>query len=83
MAKKKNQNDKIKDLIDKLEVGIKDVFASDKYKAYLSAMSKFHSYIEEIDRAILKNTNNIDISQTVADCEMKIPSIVDIHYHRR
>ena len=42
---KKNQAaDKVKELLDKLEAGVKDVFESEQYKAYLKAMAKFHSY---------------------------------------
>lgn len=44
MAEKKGQNDKIKELTDKLEAGIKEVFTSGRYREYLSAMNKFHSY---------------------------------------
>lgn len=44
MAGKKNSDDKIKELTDKLEAGIKEVFESDKYKKYLTAVQKFHSY---------------------------------------
>ena len=40
----KTQKEKIKEITDKLEQGIKDLFESDKYKEYLSVMSKFHSY---------------------------------------
>lgn len=36
--------DKMKELTDKLEQGIKDVYTSDKYINYLNVMSKFHSY---------------------------------------
>ena len=32
------------ELTDRLEQGVKDLFESDRYAAYLSAMSKFHSY---------------------------------------
>lgn len=42
-----------------------------------------HDMIEQLDRAILKNTNNLDISQTVAEQDFKISSIADIHRHRR
>lgn len=34
----------IKEITDKLEQGIQDLFTSEKYKKYLSAMSKFHNY---------------------------------------
>ena len=44
MAEKKGQSDKIKELTNRLEAGIKEVFASDHYREYLSAMNKFHSY---------------------------------------
>ena len=40
----KSQKEKIKEITDKLEQGIKDLFNSDRYKEYLSAMSKFHNY---------------------------------------
>ena len=33
-----------KELTDKLEAGIKDLFSSDKYKDYLKSMSHFHNY---------------------------------------
>ena len=42
-----------------------------------------HEVIESLDRAILKNTNNLDISQTVAEQDLKISSIGDTHHHRR
>lgn len=44
MAEKKGQTDKIKELTDKLEAGIKEVFTSGRYREFLSAMNKFHSY---------------------------------------
>lgn len=34
----------MKDLTDKLEAGIKEVFSSDKYRIYLSVMSRFYNY---------------------------------------
>lgn len=42
-----------------------------------------HEVIENLDRAILKNTNNLDISLSIPDNPMKISSIVDTHRHRR
>ena len=44
MAEKKGQTDRIKELTDKLEAGIKEVFTSGCYREYLSVMNKFHSY---------------------------------------
>lgn len=34
----------VADITDKLEQGVHDLFESEKYKAYLSSMSKFHNY---------------------------------------
>ncbi len=39
-----NNEDRIKAITDRLEAGIAALFESDKYKAYLSTMAKFHSY---------------------------------------
>ena len=36
--------DKMQELMEKLEQGVKDVFRSDQYKEYLSVMSKFYNY---------------------------------------
>lgn len=33
-----------KDLTDKLEAGMKELYNSDKYKDYLKSMSQFHNY---------------------------------------
>ena len=44
MAEKKGQTDRVKELTDRLEAGIKEVFASGHYREYLSAVHKFHSY---------------------------------------
>ena len=43
-VEKKSNADKLKDITDKLETGIKEVFESEKYKEYLSVMSKFYNY---------------------------------------
>lgn len=43
-VQKKNPEDKLKELTDKLEAGIKEVFSSRKYKDYLKVMSRFHGY---------------------------------------
>lgn len=36
--------EKVKEITEKLEQGIKDLFDSDKFKEYLTTMSKFHNY---------------------------------------
>lgn len=42
--KKNPAAERVKELTDKLESGVKEVFESEQYKSYLKAMSKFHSY---------------------------------------
>ncbi|MEM1724152.1 MAG: ArdC-like ssDNA-binding domain-containing protein [Thermoplasmata archaeon] len=42
--KNEDKKDKIKEITDKLEQGIKDIYDSEQYKNYLIVMSKFHSY---------------------------------------
>lgn len=39
-----NPRDKMKEITDKLENGIKGIFESDQYKSYLKTLSKFHNY---------------------------------------
>ncbi len=39
-----NQKDRLKEITDRLEQGILDVFESERYKEYLRVMSKFHHY---------------------------------------
>lgn len=41
---KKSTTSSVKDITDKLEQGLKELFDSDKYKKYLTAMAKFHNY---------------------------------------
>ena len=38
------RQEKIKQITDKLEQGVQQIFESDNYRAYLSTMAKFHSY---------------------------------------
>lgn len=38
------RQEKIRQITDKLEQGVHQIFESDNYKAYLSTMAKFHSY---------------------------------------
>lgn len=44
MANERLEKQKVKEITDKLEEGLKELFESEKYKAYLSTMSKFHNY---------------------------------------
>lgn len=38
------EKQKLQEITDKLEEGLKELFESEKYKTYLSTMSKFHNY---------------------------------------
>lgn len=40
----KSDKEKLKEITDSIETGIKELFASDKYKQYLQTMSRFHKY---------------------------------------
>ena len=44
MADTKTEKQKVQEIIEKLEQGIKELFESEKYKNYLNTMSKFHNY---------------------------------------
>ena len=39
-----NSTERMKEITDRLETGIQELFESERYKAYLTTMSKFHSY---------------------------------------
>ena len=39
-----NSADRMKEITDRLETGIQELFESERYKAYLTSMAKFHSY---------------------------------------
>ena len=41
---KKTNKDRLKEITDSIEAGIKDLFDSERYKNYLRTMSKFHNY---------------------------------------
>ena len=44
MADARTEKQKVKEITDRLEEGLKELFESEKYKNYLSTMSKFHNY---------------------------------------
>ena len=44
MTEKKSGKERLKDITDSIENGIKELFNSDKYKQYLQTMSRFHRY---------------------------------------
>ena len=40
----KDSADRMKEITDRLETGIQELFDSDRYKGYLTTMAKFHNY---------------------------------------
>ena len=44
MADAKTEKQKVQEITEKLEQGIKELFESEKYKTYLNTMSRFHNY---------------------------------------
>ena len=44
MPVREEKKDKLKEITDKLEQGVKEVFESDRYREYLTCMTKFHNY---------------------------------------
>ncbi len=44
MADARTEKKKVKEITDRLEEGLKELFEGEKYKSYLNAMSKFHNY---------------------------------------
>ena len=43
-APEKTQIEKVKEIAEKLEAGIRDLFDSENYKNWLQTMSRFHNY---------------------------------------
>ena len=44
MTEKQSNKDRIKEITAGIEQGIKELFESDRYRQYLSTMSRFHKY---------------------------------------
>lgn len=44
MAEKQTNKDRMREIVDSIENGIKELFESDKYRQYLATMSRFHRY---------------------------------------
>lgn len=58
MSEKTKRNDRIKEITDRLEAGIEEVFQSDEYVKWLTVMSRFHSY--SLNNTILIAMQNPD-----------------------
>ena len=49
----KESTDRVKEITEKLEQGIQNLFDSDKYRLYLNTMSKLHHYSYSISLLIM------------------------------
>lgn len=58
MAEKQNSKERLKEITDSIETGIKELFESDKYKSYLQTMSRFHKY--SLNNTMLISMQNPD-----------------------
>lgn len=65
-----DQKQKLKNLTDQLEKGVKSVFESESYQKYLSCMSKFHRY--SISNSILIHLQKPDASYVAGYTDWKI-----------
>lgn len=59
---------RVKEITDKLEEGLKELFESEKYKSYLNTMSKFHNYSFNNTLLIAMQKPEVEITLTVAEC---------------
>ena len=53
-----SMKERVKEITDKLEQGLKEVFESDNYKKYLNTMAKFHNY--SVNNTLLINQQRPD-----------------------
>lgn len=58
MTEKQNHKERLKEITDSIETGIKELFESDKYKSYLQTMSRFHKY--SLNNTMLISMQNPD-----------------------
>ena len=61
MAEKQSNKDRLKEITDSIENGIKELFESEKYKNYLRTMSRFHKY--SVNNTIPLSSHNHEITQ--------------------
>ena len=56
MPEAKTNKERLKEITDGIEQGIKELFQSDRYRQYLSVMSRFHHYsMEQFISVVLSN----------------------------
>ena len=71
MAEKQSNKDRLKEITDSIENGIKELFESEKYKNYLRTMSRFHKY--SVNNTMLIYMQKPDAT-VVAPTKIMVPS---------
>ena len=67
-AEKPTTQERLKQITDKIEAGIRDLFASDQYRAYLSTMTRFHQYSFNNSVLIYRIFMNITCCGNIKSC---------------
>ena len=60
MSEQKSQFEKVKEITDRLENGLQELFQSDQYKNWLRTMGRFHNY--SLNNTILIHLQKPDAS---------------------
>ena len=60
LPEQKSQYEKVKEITDRLETGLQELFKSDQYKSWLKTMSRFHNY--SLNNTILIHLQKPDAS---------------------
>ena len=61
MAEKQTNKDRMREIVDSIENGIKELFESDKYRQYLSTMSRFHRYLVNNTMLIVEQGKVVEV----------------------
>ena len=73
MAEKQTSKDRMREIVDSIENGIKELFESDKYRKYLATMSRFHRY--SVNNTMLIYMPSLRKRKSVFPCSRWYPSL--------
>jgi len=90
----KNSAERIKEITDKLETGLKNQFDSDQYRNYLNTMAKFHNYsfnnmlliaMQKPDASLVAGFHKWkkELGRTVKKGEKAIKILAPAHYKKK
>ena len=68
-----NIEKQLKEISERLEQGVKEIFTSERYTEYLNTMSKFHNYS-------FNNTLLITIEESIKKLPEDLQEVVILHY---